>query len=229
MTVSPSDAKVVYRPLERWTWPVTERRYASPFGKVTWGATLDFLAREVVQLDAELVVIEVDLTDDDLRMDGTPRERFTPDSPRVVVAFESKHGPMKLACDRFDEWRVNVRAVAKGLENLRRLDRYGIGSRAEQYTGFAQLTGGAMALGPAPMSRRDAALLLVKTAGPGWWAQEDPDIENAVGDATDMLLEHPDEQLDRCYKFAARNAHPDHGGNHEAMTQVAAARDILAR
>lgn len=34
------------------------------------------------------------------------------------------------------DWQINLRAIALGLEALRKLDRYGITSRGEQYTGW---------------------------------------------------------------------------------------------
>ena len=53
-----------------------------------------------------------------------------------MVAFESKHGPLKYATDVFDHWHANLRAIALGLEALRKVERYGITQRGEQYTGF---------------------------------------------------------------------------------------------
>lgn len=46
------------------------------------------------------------------------------------------------ATDVFTDWRDNVRAIAKGLEALRAVDRWGVAKRGQQYAGFALLTAG---------------------------------------------------------------------------------------
>ena len=71
-----------------------------------------------------------------------PRANASPKSPAVVIAFESKHGPLQYATDAFTHWQANVRAVALGLEALRRVERYGITKHGEQYTGWKQLGSG---------------------------------------------------------------------------------------
>jgi hypothetical protein len=67
------------------------------------------------------------------------------------VSFESRHGPLEYATDVFDDWQDNVRAIALGLEALRRVDRYGIAKRGEQYRGWKQLEAG----GPSPARGED--------------------------------------------------------------------------
>lgn len=219
---------ITYRPLDDWPRDATDPRYGNPFGKVEWGSTLTKLRKEVGAIGGERVIVALDISDDDLRLDGTPRAAVDPRTPRVMVSFESEYGPIKMYCDRFDKWRVNVRAIANGLESLRRVDRFGITQRGEQYTGWTALPSQSIALGPASLTRKEAAELLVKTAGEAWYGVPvEGEVDDPVADAVAMLLEHP-ENLDRVYKFAARNAHPDLGGNHAAMTQVAAARDVLA-
>ena len=68
------------------------------------------------------------------------------DTPRVVVSFDSCHGPLRYQCDRFTTtragtkaWHANVRAIALGLEALRKVDRYGIAGSGEQYRGWTAL------------------------------------------------------------------------------------------
>src|SRR5690606_5164123 len=80
--------------------------------------------------------------EDDIRLDGLPRANARPGHQGVVLAFDSKYGPLKYATDTFDRWQDNLRAIALGLESLRRVDRYGITKRGEQYTGWRQLPAG---------------------------------------------------------------------------------------
>jgi hypothetical protein len=60
----------------------------------------------------------------------------------VTVAFDSKHGSLKYTADKFATWQENLRAIALGLEALRKVDRYGVTTRGEQYTGWKALPAG---------------------------------------------------------------------------------------
>src|SRR5947208_1880483 len=79
------------------------------------------------------------VTESDIRLDGRPRARAVASHPGVVLAFDSRHGPLKYAVDTFDRWQDNLRAIALGLEHLRAVDRYGVTRRGEQYTGWRQI------------------------------------------------------------------------------------------
>ncbi len=99
-------------------------------------------------LDAETVVIQVGLREDQIRLDGWPKSGASaPTHPGVILAFESRHGPLKYATDLFTRYEDNLRAIALGLESLRRVDRYGITKRGEQYSGWRQLPAGAADVG----------------------------------------------------------------------------------
>lgn len=135
------------RPLSDRTWlrPPGQRE-ATRFDS-SWIATLALLRREVARLDGRDLVIGVDVAEKDLRLDGTLRARARADTPAVEVAFDSKHGPMLYRCDRYfaryhdqgADWQQNVRAIAKTLEALRAVDRYGASSSGEQYRGYRQI------------------------------------------------------------------------------------------
>lgn len=101
--------------------------------------TIKLLATELSALHAEQVVIELDYRDVDLRLDGYPRANTRPMSPAVGVSFKSEHGPLRYATCRFGTWQANLRAVALGLEALRKVERYGISQRGEQYVGYRQI------------------------------------------------------------------------------------------
>lgn len=80
-------------------------------------------------------MIEVDVTESDIRVDGGLYAHARPASSGVRVTFESRYGPLVYATDRFDHWRDNVRAIALGLEALRKVDRYGIIRRGSSTPG----------------------------------------------------------------------------------------------
>src|SRR5690349_15087060 len=116
---------VVTRPLVLWPHAETRGRKRSQF-KAAWSDTVWLLEREVGLLGGRQAVMQIAITEDDLRLDGRIRANARPTHPGVVVSFESRHGPLEYATDVFDDWQDNVRAIALGLEALRKVDRYGI-------------------------------------------------------------------------------------------------------
>lgn len=101
--------------------------------------TVSLLARELRMLDAERIVIEIDLRPSQIRHDGMPRADARVDDPTVILSFDSKWGPQRYATAEFDTWQDNLRAVALSLEALRAVDRYGVSKRGEQYQGWKAL------------------------------------------------------------------------------------------
>jgi hypothetical protein len=120
--------------------PPRERRRA-PF-RATYTQTLRLLDRELRQLGAERVVIQLDVTERDIRLDGLPRSNARPWTPKVILSFQSRFGPLRYQTDTFTAWTDNLRAIALGLEALRKVDRYGITRRGEQYAGWRALPPG---------------------------------------------------------------------------------------
>lgn len=109
----------------------------------SWQSTIDLLWRELDHLEARNPVIELDVTEADIHFrTGMPKANVTPNYPGVIVSFDSVHGPLRYGTDAFARWQSNVRAIALGLEALRKVDRYGIGKRGEQYVGWRQLAAG---------------------------------------------------------------------------------------
>jgi hypothetical protein len=126
---------VVTRPIVLWPHQETRGRRRSQF-KAPWMDTVALLEREVGMLGGRQAVMQIAITEEDLRLDGRIRANARPTHPGVIVSFESRHGPLEYATDVFDDWQDNVRAIALGLEALRRVDRYGIAKRGEQYRGW---------------------------------------------------------------------------------------------
>lgn len=204
-------ADPTFRPLDRWPGDPTpaDARQRSPFS-ASYTNTLATLKAELAHLEARDVVLLLDVSAAEIRRDGYLSVRARPKSPGVVVAFDSKFGPLKYACDTFTDWTANLRAIALGLEKLRAVDRYGISKRGEQYRGWNALPPGRPA-DAAVMTAEAAARILAPYAhvGPGALL-EDADIVAAA------------------YRRAARLEHPDRpGGNAERFRRVTEARDVL--
>lgn len=215
--------RLIARPIDVWPGELTaedNREYTS--FKASWTATWQLLAREVEHLapDAVLdpeVVVQLALRDRDLRLDGWIRADARPEHPGVIVSFSSKHGPLRYHTDRFTNrgwsgylpgWQSNVRAIALGLEALRRVDRYGIAQAGEQYRGWNALPAG-RAMGAA-MTVEQAAQLLADAAGTsGLAGSDDPEVIHSA------------------WRRASRTAHPDAGGDPDLFRQLTEARDLL--
>lgn len=137
--------------------PISDRSAFNPAHRVQsqftvkWSQVLDLLEREYLMLNGKHLVIEVDVSERDIRNDGQFRANAKSPSPAVRVAFESKHGPIIMATDRFtrppwrtstmDDWQHNVYAIALALEALRKVDRYGVSRHGEQYKGYKAIEG----------------------------------------------------------------------------------------
>lgn len=134
---------IEYGPITTWPGertPPGAHRF-SPF-RASFSESLDLLERELAVLDATSVTVELAIPADQWRLDGRPRASAVADHSGVVVRATTKHGDLAYATDRFTHWHSNLRAVALGLEALRKLERYGIANRGEQYQGWKALPSG---------------------------------------------------------------------------------------
>lgn len=107
-----------------------------------WSQTVRLLGSELRQLQARTIVLELDITERDLRIDGFPRAHARLGSQSVRISFESKHGSLRYETGEYGDWQDNVRAIALSLEALRAVDRYGVSKRGEQYRGWKALPTG---------------------------------------------------------------------------------------
>ena len=140
------DLGVTFRPFDGAPPPQGGR--FTPFS-ASWSSTVELLADELRHLDAERVVIELGLTEGDLRVDGLPRANARMTSDAVRISFDSKWGPLRYETGEYTGsyyrgvgWQANVRAIALAMEALRKVDRYGVSKRGEQYRGWKQLPTG---------------------------------------------------------------------------------------
>jgi hypothetical protein len=194
------------RPLGPWLRPTITRR-DSKF-KAAWSDTLNLLDREIWHLGARSWILQVDVSDRWIRNDGGLYATARPNSPAVRVVFDSRHGTLTYSCDRFWDWRDNVRAVALSLEALRKVDRYGVADSGEQYRGWAELPSR-----PHQMTREQAAEFIAHLAG-------------FTGVPAGILVER--DVLQRFYRDAAKKAHPDvTGDDGDTMARLNAARDTI--
>lgn len=131
---------ITFRSISTWpdkSTPAIQRK-RSPF-QATWAKTIDLLEDELGRVDAKNVVIEVDCDPSEIRIDGHLRANAKLRGSGVVVSFDSPKGALRFPCDRFDDWKANVRGIALSLQALRTVDRYGVTQLAEQYKGWTAL------------------------------------------------------------------------------------------
>lgn len=143
-----------FRPLPVWPHEVTRQRVDGQFKhrtginygreRIPFEQTMALLEREVWHLGCrDELVFGVGLAESDIRQDGRPRANARSYvHPGVELSFNSKHGRLTYATDVFTAWQDNVRAIALALEALRKVERYGVAKRGQQYTGFALLSAG---------------------------------------------------------------------------------------
>ncbi len=190
-----------YRPLQMpWGQEHTKNRRPRSTFKADWNDTMSLLDRELGLLKASAVVLQVDVTEDQIRLDGILRAGTTPGFPGVRLIADTRMGTLSWQTDSCVFWRHNVRSIALGLEALRAVDRYGITNAGEQYKGWLQLEAG-------PSSPTPRELFAAVIGG------------NALGQ------DWTDEEL---WRHARAAAHPDrNGGRRDLWDQVEAAAKQL--
>lgn len=205
------------RPLTDRTWLDQAKKRTTQFSS-TWVQTERLLLDEVAHLKGRNLVIGMDITEADLKLNGELRARARPSSDAVEVAFESAHGPMLYRCDRMlapygfqgPAWQHNVRAIAKTLEALRAVERYGAVDTGQQYAGFKALPAGRAM--PASHMTRDRAIAILAS----------------YVDVPPQHLNLTPESLRHAWRRARRQAHPDaQSGDQTKWDQVEQAAQVL--
>jgi hypothetical protein len=198
------------RPIDHWSGPHTpwdDRRRAS--FSAGWARILNDLERELDHLDATDVVIGLKISSRDIRLDGWPKGNATVPPP-VSFTMQTRHGPLRFQCDRWDHWRANLRAIGLTLQRLRLVDEGGCTRSGEQYRGWGELPAGTP-MDPA-MTVDEASRFIVEHAWDGVVDREGP-------------LSGVD--LDVAYRTAAKRCHPDNGGDPADMIRLNKARAVL--
>lgn len=74
------------------------------------------------------------------RLDGLPySNRQEPDDPGAALYFVLNGKPRALACDKWRRTADNIVAIAKHIEALRGIDRWGVGTTDRAFAGYAAL------------------------------------------------------------------------------------------
>ncbi|MCU1591568.1 MAG: heat shock protein DnaJ domain protein [Frankiales bacterium] len=214
------------RPLSTWPGGLTptDSRRRSPFS-APLRSTLTILDRELWQLGAKHPVLEVAIDNAQFRIDGRPRSTARAEHPGVVLSLPTTNvGALRYATDRYLTWQDNLRAIALGLEALRKVDRYGITRRGEQYAGFKAI-GSGIAMppaAPAQMTVDEAARILTEHAGPGIVVSYRDLLDGMGGGGTQRA-----EYVTAAWRSAVKLHHPDVGGDRAAWDRIEQAKSVL--
>lgn len=196
-------------PIREWPGTLTTDGQLSKFS-ATLTDTLRILDREIwhladtrAQQDSAELLVAIDAGQ--FRQDGRPYANAKAAHPGVIFSIDSRHGHLSYPCDTFTQWEDNLRAIALALEALRKVDRYGVTKRGEQYRGFLALEATAA---PAGFADVNAALRFL--------ASFHPNVPGAATVTPKLLL-----------RSAQRKAHPDHGGDDATFQRVSLAEAKL--
>lgn len=137
MTDRPTEAFPLTWPNGWERTPVRDRARWSQF-RQTDGTALNLLKDELRRLGATDVLISSNLA---LRKDGMPyANQPRTDDEAIAVYFNRRGRALVMACDRFTRRTDNITAIAKSIEALRGLERWGASDMLERaFTGFAAL------------------------------------------------------------------------------------------
>lgn len=122
-------------------WKRTKYRKNSAFKISHFGKARDFLLGEVRRMGGKNIVLSTNIA---LRNDGLPyANQRNPDDPGVAVYFLYKQKQMSFACDAYRKIEENAYAIAKTIEALRGIERWGASDMMERaFRGFAALADG---------------------------------------------------------------------------------------
>lgn len=167
---------------------------------ITIKVALERLDFELHQLDAHGVVLSTNV---ELRLDGRPRSTDrTPADPGAALWFTLNGRPIVLACDRWDRVADNVCAIAKHIEAMRGMERWGVGNLAMAFSGYEALP-----------------------HQPGAGASEPDDWWIVLG----VNRSASNADIERAWRDKMRAAHPDRGGTLQAAQRLNAARDAARK
>jgi len=126
-----------------------------------------------------------------LRIDGEPYAgQRQPEDAGVAVYFKYKDKPMVFACDRWSLVHDNIHSIAKTIDALRGIERWGASDMLERaFTGFQALPG------------------------------PDHVVARSWRDVLDYYGSNLAEAND-AYKRKRKDAHPDHGGTDELFYEI---------
>jgi hypothetical protein len=172
-------------------WPRTKTPQRSRFD-ATMADARDGLFAEIHRMGGSYPVLSSNL---ELRRDGLPYAvQREPNDAGVAVYFMRKGKQMVFACDRWDRARDNMRAIAKTIEAMRGIERWGASDM---------------------MERAFSAFIALPAGGTRSWRE-------VLGILPDVQVTK--DVVETFYRQRAKKAHPDTGGSTEAMAELNAAR-----
>ncbi len=212
--------EITFRALDGWPDDGPKPRQEIAKFKASYSKTTQLLIRELEMVGAREIVLQTGHYPRDIRRDGIPAVNArSPRFPGVILTFKKHNAKTKLydtlsfPCATYNHWEDNLRAIALSLESLRAVDRYGVTRQSEQYAGWTKRIDartGTEANGK--VTPETAAEVLAACAG--------------VGHQANFILARP-EEMERAYKAAARETHPDFGGSAGSMAKVSEAARVL--
>jgi hypothetical protein len=107
--------------------------------KTGFGAARNLLFAELARLGASAIILSTNIP---LRNDGLPRANMRPDGgdTGVAVYFRRNSKPMVFACDKYDRSEDNIYAIAKTIDAMRGIERWGASDMMERaLSGFKAL------------------------------------------------------------------------------------------
>jgi hypothetical protein len=119
-------------------WKRTAYREHSRF-KTGFGSARNLLFAELARMGAQKIILSTNVP---LRNDGLPRANMRPDGndPGVAIYFQRKGKAMVFACDKYRDACDNIYAIAKTIDAMRGIERWGASDMMERaFSGFKQL------------------------------------------------------------------------------------------
>jgi len=102
----------------------------------------DALQRLQGELDAIHARYAVVSSNVELRLDGRPRSgQKDPIDPGIAVYFQHRGRPTCLPCDRYTTAAGNIAAIAAHIEATRAIERHGVATVEQMFTGFQAIRG----------------------------------------------------------------------------------------
>lgn len=141
------------------------------------------------QVDRANVVLSTNIA---LRRDGLPlANQRQPEDPGVALYFDYKGKQVCFACDRWHKVEENMQAIAKTIDALRGIERWGTGDMVEAaFRGYTAL--------PSAVQAKTWREVM------GYVPGERPDAES----------------LRARYRKLAMDRHPDRGGSNDKMAEL---------
>lgn len=125
-------------------WPRTpmHKRRKSSFqshGKpLTTHDALQRLQQQIDLLHGRYAVVSTNV---ETRLDGLPRSGINPNDPGAALYFQLKGRSTTMPCDAFTTVADNIAAIAAHIDAVRRIERYGVGTLEQMFTGFQAIRG----------------------------------------------------------------------------------------